>query len=52
MEAFAAVRARIRPCVAVDQQMRGQRAGALEGLAALLALKAEAGEDTKRGGKY
>lgn len=39
VEALAAVRTRIRPGVAVDQQVRGQRAGALERFAALLALE-------------
>lgn len=39
VEALAAVGARVRARVAVDEQMRGQGAGALEGLAALLALK-------------
>lgn len=39
MESFAAIRTRIRPSVAVDQQMRGQRAGPLERLSTLFAFE-------------
>lgn len=39
MEALAAVLAGVGPRVRVDKQVRGQRAGALEALAALLALR-------------
>lgn len=43
MEALAAVLARVGPRVRVDEQVRGQRRGALERLAALLALEDAAG---------
>lgn len=46
VEALATVGARIRTCVAVDEQMRGQGAGALEGLAALFALRKRESEKT------
>lgn len=39
MEALAAISAWIGTRIAVNQQMRGQCAGTLEGLAALLALR-------------
>lgn len=39
VEPLAAVLARVRPCVRVDQQVCGECGGSLEGLAALLALE-------------